>query len=84
MMAKRPGFLATESAGGVRHILAAHTASVLAERFVQMAAVGVTLAASSQAAGITAWILFWATIPAIVLAPLAGRWVDRLATLLAS
>ncbi len=79
MMAKKPGFLPAEPAGGVKRILAAHTASVLADRLVQMAALGVALAASSQAAGITAWILFWATIPAIVLAPLAGRAVDGVA-----
>ena len=67
-----------ESGRGVIRLLAAHTASVLADRLVQIAAMGVALAASSTAAAVTAWILFWATIPGIVLAPLAGRAVDRL------
>ncbi|GEM_PF-619203 len=74
------GMKAQEGMGsGVRRLLAAHTASVLADRLVQIAAMGVALAASSQAATITARILFWATIPGILLAPLAGRAVDRVA-----
>ncbi len=63
----------------VRRLLVAHTASVLADRLVQIAAMGVALAASSQAASVTAQILFWATIPGILLAPLAGKAVDRVA-----
>ena len=69
----------TETGKGVIRLLAAHTASVLADRLVQIAAMGVALAASSQAAAITAQILFWATLPGILLAPLAGRAVDRVA-----
>lgn len=68
-----------ETSKGVTRLLVAHTASVLADRLVQIAAMGIALAASSKAATITAWVLFWATIPGILLAPLAGRAVDRVA-----
>jgi 1-acyl-sn-glycerol-3-phosphate acyltransferase len=76
-MAKKAGNLPFKMPSKVKRILLAHTASVLADRLVQMAALGVALAASSKEATVAAWILFWATIPAILLAPLAGRTVDR-------
>lgn len=78
MMAKKPGFVPPPGPPeGLGRLLAAHTASVLADRLVQMAALAVAVASASQAAATSAWILFWATIPPIVLAPLAGRSVDR-------
>ncbi|MBI3616222.1 MAG: MFS transporter [Candidatus Omnitrophica bacterium] len=79
MMEKRPG-LASDSKptkGGITRLLAAHTASVLADRLIQMVALGAAMAAGSKAAALSAWILFWATIPGILLAPVAGKAVDR-------
>ncbi|MBI3616157.1 MAG: MFS transporter [Candidatus Omnitrophica bacterium] len=81
MMAKKSGFVppTIPTRGGITRLLAAHTASVLADRLVQMAALAVAVASASKAAATSAWILFWATVPAIALAPLAGRAVDRFA-----
>ena len=78
MLAKKPAAV-SRSLGGVKRLLAAHTTSVLADRLVQMAALAVAVEIASKAAALSAWILFWATIPAIFLAPFAGRAVDRVA-----
>ena len=58
MMAKRPGFIAPQQAsGGMKRLLAAHTASVLADRLIQMVVLSVAVASASQAAAVSAWVL---------------------------
>ncbi len=79
LMAKNPRFarFIPQPKPGVKQLLAAHTCSVLADRLIQMAALAIAVASASAAAATSAWILFWATLPAIFLAPLAGWTVDR-------